>query len=756
MSPTPTVLPASPEPVADAVPAGDRRVARLQALIDAALAALRAGTHAELLRQRPLLTRWATRRFVGIVRGAVGDALDGREATAEVATLLLGWLVTQLRPDLAPGFDDIDEAAWLQLTGWRPMLSVACHAGLLPVPEFRARYRRRPDEAAIDNLCGLWNVGVSTFYRYQERGKHAMAQLLADGPAGAAQRLALREFAAHEATRRLGLDAAARAGWHAAQGRRALLRHDAAAALWHSWRAGDVDGCIAMLRDHASSLAADPEALALLERVSAAALPPRQRFDLWLARAAIARTRNEPEREWTAYDKALQVAHDAGDRLMLGMVYGMLGRFHEPRDTDRAFACYQESAEFLRDHDTGTIEATALEQYLTTLTRLAWLHALRNDPRARAVLDRAQALRERHRLRDEVLGPLEQVWGEYWQRSNDLPRSLEHRHRALAIFERLEDRRSVLTTHLNLIHTYAQAGRFDRAEASARAILEASASMVLEPALLVSTHLNLGLTHFLKGAVDAAIAEYEQALALGHAAGLRLHAFRARYNLAEALYRRAAERGDDHDEARADGYVQEALASPATDASPAAFESARRLKEEILGRRVAPEPDRLLPDEAAVHAEEMTRIRREREILAMPAAAEDHARAHLAIAQAYQGIATREREAAQALVERHGLHARFAGEFERLQATFARQLTQEQRLAAHWKQAAADVLDDARRAALVRHLLAEGSIAKAAYAGLCEVSPATASKHLAELTGRGLLQQAGRGPQTRYLLPTQG
>ena len=38
------------------------------------------------------------------------------------------------------------------------------------------------------------------------------------------------------------------------------------------------------------------------------------------------------------------------------------------------------------------------------------------------------------------------------------------------------------------------------------------------------------------------------------------------------------------------------------------------------------------------------------------------------------------------------------------------------------------------------------------YAGLCGVSPATASKHLSVLTERGLLTQTGRGPSTRYLL----
>ena len=63
-----------------------------------------------------------------------------------------------------------------------------------------------------------------------------------------------------------------------------------------------------------------------------------------------------------------------------------------------------------------------------------------------------------------------------------------------------------------------------------------------------------------------------------------------------------------------------------------------------------------------------------------------------------------------------------------------------------------DLLNEPRFAALVAHLLRDGSINKSAYAELCAVSPATASKHLTMLTERGLLRQTGKGPSTRYLL----
>ena len=105
------------------------------------------------------------------------------------------------------------------------------------------------------------------------------------------------------------------------------------------------------------------------------------------------------------------------------------------------------------------------------------------------------------------------------------------------------------------------------------------------------------------------------------------------------------------------------------------------------------------------------------------------------------------------MVEREGLHDRFRAEFAELRRTFERELTREDQLAESWKRSSGDVLDDTRRAALIAHLLREGSINKSGYGEVCAVSPATASKHLVTLAERGLLVQRGKGPSTRYELP---
>jgi Fic family protein len=136
----------------------------------------------------------------------------------------------------------------------------------------------------------------------------------------------------------------------------------------------------------------------------------------------------------------------------------------------------------------------------------------------------------------------------------------------------------------------------------------------------------------------------------------------------------------------------------------------------------------------------------------VPVEPQAHVRAHLAVARAYLAIAVKEREAALALIHKHGLREAFDADFDQLRTTFERELTREERLAAAWKQAAGDLLGDARRGVVLAELLRAGAISKSGYAQASGLGLATSSKHLGELAARGLLVQTGKGPSTRYRL----
>jgi tetratricopeptide (TPR) repeat protein len=740
------------------IAASDRtlHVGLVPVLLDAALQAQRQGSLEELVRKNPLAARWMMRKHLRVLRGTAGDVLP-RDALPQASSVLLSWLVTQLRPDGQTSFEDISEEAWLNLPGWRPALALASHLGLVDVPDFPRHHRRSNNEGALDNLCGLWNLDASTLYRILEKARHNIGQLLMHTSPNDALRTSLREWTVKLLYEQTGSDDRAKAHverehWHSRQARRELNLGDPVSALWHLTRANDPIAFIRLLSKVAPVVAHDVETDTLVDCVGALALAPTDLVHLSLARAALARTRNQPERELRAYEEARQVAQDTADLLLLGVVYSAMGKFYEPRDADRAFACYQDSAEFLRDLGPEQDDVQAIEHFVTTFARLAWLYLLRNDVRSKAVLDHAESLRNQFRVPDHVLGMLEQVWGQYWRRAGNSARSLEHRFRALNVFERLGDQRSVIAAYVNIGFDLAALGDHERAIEYSNRILAAARLGTVDAEFLVDAHINLGATHYWRGDPSAAISEYLAALDKSEIAGLGLHSFRTRYNLAEVHYSRFRDHGEEPDEVLGDAYISQAIAKAGAEVAQSAIKSAMQLKSELLKEKT-PDPNRFIPHEDAVHFDELSEIHSQRDILAVPADPESHAQAHLVIARAYATIAAKEREAALVLVQRAGLQDRFSSDFTELQQTFERGLTREQQLANVWKQQASDLLDDTRRASLIAHVQRDGAINKSRYAELGAVSPATASKHLAMLTERGLLVQHGKGPSTRYQLP---
>ena len=725
-----------------------------EALVQALLVAHRDGALANWLQRHRQVARWLARHLLPTVHGSAGEALRAGRDDALAVAWLLGWAITQLRPDRAPADTPVARDHWLAHTSWRPMLAVSCHYGFAPVPAFRDRYHAQADEAPASHLCGLWSVGASTYYRYLDKAKRALAQLLRSGVLDGPQRQSLRAWVQQRCVERLGLaDLSARQAWHA---RQALQTSDAISLAWHQRQAGDSDACITTLQRRAAELSASSEVAALVDSLGAEALLPRQRFELALAQAALWHPRGQAEQEQAAYELALRIAAEADDALMLGRVYSALGRFHEPRDADRALACYQDCTDCLLRAGVGEgqhHETALIEEFVVALVRIAWSHMLRNDPRSRAALDRAEALRHRHALALPTRAMLEQTWGEYWRRAADLPRALEHKHRALNLYERALDHEAVLKTCCNLSLIYGETKNFARAIEYARRVLVLAESTPVEPELLASTHLNLGATCFWQGDHEQARAQYELALEVAMKARLRFIAGRAHYNLAEVAYLQFRRSGDAADEQRGDRHTAAALTVWPHESDPAYVEATRQLKGEILGPDADRSADRLAPQESVLYPAELAEVQVQRELLAVPAAPQAQVRAHLRIANAYLAVAMKEREAALALIERHGLGQAFASDLQALHGTFERELSLEQRLARDWATAAADLLQPERCQALLAHLRGTGAINKSGYAELFGLSPATASKHLATLAQRGLLVQTGKGPSTRYRHP---
>lgn len=736
-----------------AAPAFDR-LHLADELVDAAIGALRQGTLAAQLQAHPRAARWMLRHVRRLLPGTAGDHLPaGDRGLALQVHWVLHWAVGQLRPDRAGALDPVPRMAWGGQVAWRPVLALACHAGLLPVAELPERYRRRPDESAADNLCGLWGVGPSTFYRCLDRAQSAVARLSLQ-PLPVPMRLSLRDSVCAE-LQRAGVwsDDAARRAWHAARQRVCEQDGDLAGALWHALHAGDAEAAVRCAGHRPAALAAQAEADALIDRLAAHDLPPRARFELCLARAGLARTRQMPERELAACQAALRLAEAEGNERMRGEAYFALGRCHEARDGDRSRACYLDS---LRHLEAAAGEAAAPEVLAARLQTLAWLalaQVRRNEPGARQTLEDADALVARLGAPDELKALLAQAWGAYWRISGEADRAREAWMHALNVFERLGDQRSVMATYRNLMLLHAEARDLAQLEAVAARIFAQSERTTLEPAILIGAHGNLGYGYGLAGRYVDAIAAFRRSLAIAVDAHSELEANRARCNLADVCYYQFLKTGEAALEQEADELVAKLLCAPESTVTPTLLETARGLKAYVLGQLPQQSVDRVLDDEAKVHLEAMAAIRRHREALAGGAAGRERALAQVGIARAYLDIADRERQAAFALAAELGLADTLAPRLQALRAYLGSPLEGPGALAERWRADAGDLLDDARRLGVAERLFADRALSKASYAEACGVAPATASKHLALLTRRGLLVRAGRGPATRYRLP---
>lgn len=730
---------------------------RLDLLLTATLAACRAGSLAEGLGQHPVALRWARRRWLAPVHETAGTSLPAEQRDAVAVHLLLVWALSQLRPDRRPALGEIDAAAWIDRTSWRPLLALACQHGFLQVPAFPERYRRRADESVLDNLCGLWAVGPSTVYRYLDKGKRLLSDLLALPSWSAAQLLALRQVVQTHIDQ--SLTTGDRVAWHGAQAEAALLRQAVGAALWHLRQAGDDAAFIRVLQRYPLEAANAADSDLLIAQLDPAPLSPRLRFDLALASAALWRARGVDTGESESYARALRIADQEGDALMLGVVYGALGKFNEARDADRAFAYYEDSVEQLRRaglqegaSSGGPVEV--LTEYANSLIRLAWLHVRRNDPRARPVLERAQQLSTREGFPLPTAGLLEQAWGEYWRCTGDARKALEHKHRALNVFEQIGDQRSILSTYVNLSLVYGEVKDYARAIEYGERVLSATHDLHVEPEVVITAIGNMGVAYFWLTNYDQAITHYREALELAERTGLQSHVSSSHFNLAEAHYKRYQQTGHPDDERIGDHHAAVAARMGVTSNEPNLVEASQNLKREVLGHAGIP-VDRLLPEEFAAHFGEMSEIRRLRAQLALPCTPEQQAQIHLAMARAYLAMAASEREQALGLIHKHALGATFDKAFEDLKRTFERALTREQQLATWWQSGCGGLLDEQQRKQVLTHLLDTGAINKSSYAEVAGVSPATASKHLSVLLERGLLTQVGKGPSTRYLLPDE-
>ncbi len=720
--------------------------------LDLLLAAHRNGDMAALCARRPQTALWYLRQYA---HPMLWD-IDWGESTSVSAALSrwLEWGLAQIRPDNAPQAHDIERKAWLGAVVWRPYVALAAHFGFVTVPDIPERYRARKDEPPFERLCGVWNIAPSSFYRYVDRGRRALAKQLF-APLNRNRLVSLCEFAARSNRQSAPMKMSVLTDMSLV-GPRFSFHLYRLAPLWAAVRADDVASVMSILMRDVCHLAGYEHIDVLLDRVAMMNLSPNAHIEIALRRAHVCRVQNRVDAEQQFLTVALRAASALDDKLALARVYAAQARAVETRDVDRAMVDLRASIELydaLCAKPASENESARVER-IAAMIRLAWLYIKRNDPKAKVIVEQCEEAIDVAAHDLETLASLAQARAELARRSGNLQDAVESNLRALQYFERTSNEAQMLKVTGTIVLLYGELRKLDFAIVYAEKIFAHVKQQRVEPYTIAATHLNLGIAYFWSERFVEAILSYENALRIASEANLRPLMGRAHYNLAEAFYRRYQLTKVPADERFGDSHSSLSQAIWEQSDDRAAAEATRNLKRAALGEQDHLIYDRMLPAELAIHFDEMHRIQSQRLVFERAKSNEEKAHAQLKIAHEYVDIVVKERDRALALLGDEKVSKEITAELDRITAAFHRSLSHEESLAETWRQRALGVIASDKLHAVTQHIVQFGVIKKSQYASLCSVSPATASKHLALLATRGLLVRANRGRATAFSVNT--
>lgn len=700
------------------------------------------------------------RNFLALIWGALGDRVNPSNrwnVTVKVATQ---WLFGLMRQDqqLALGLRDIPENAWTQQTSWRPFIALASVTGLISIPDFRTIYYRRPNESAIENICGLWAIGQSTGYRYIEKGRKIAINTLEKALNDGEKLWGLRDFSdniydAMNPTHKNN----DKHQWHKIQAIHRLQLGYPSDTIWHLYKAEDWTEISKLLSTRTLEICTTKDIECFLNILNRENYPPLLKIDLSIAESLYWRCRGDSQKELDCLYLALKTSEVMPPPLKsIGSATALYAKayFDVAREPDSAIAKLEKaSLMFLEASNLPEepLRIRAQNGFIMTNALLAYVHLRRGNPIASILIRNAEtARRSCIEVYPEADGMLLKARSWSARCNNAMEDAINLRLQVLSIFESSSNQREIIDANLNIGILYLQVGNFSSAERYLAAVLNASAIFPISPETMLSALGTIGVVQMAKGDSDNAIKYIIKSLSISRQYKLLQHEATSLLNLAEIYFIRFKSSGNCDDEISGDLYLKEGTKIADALDLEQYKDKAATLKDTVLNPKTA--LSTLVPPEQAAHAQEFVEIQKLRLEMAVPRPPTQRARTHIALSQLYLRIAAKERDAARGLMQTHGL-SDLESELEALQQTWAHDGNLASQLNQRWREQVGDWLTEAQRKAVLARLLEEGSLSKSSYGEAAEVSPATASKHLGLLADKGLLEQQGRGPATRYVLP---
>ena len=665
--------------------------------------------------------------------------------------LAIHFVSTKIRPDRKYGNTAIPSSVWIENTNWRRFLAFYSYAGLIKIPDLQGRYYRTAGDGIVDNLCGIWSIGPSTVYRYIERAKEELVVCMHLIQSDSNEITNFMNFLIANIDS-LGITKESISRTSILE---KLNNYRIREACWYSKTIEDYE-----LIHHISSkfnleIAASGISNWLFHSNNTLNINPTSFIFLKLSESLINQALGNAESENSCLFEALKTAHAVNSKLLTAVIQSAISQLlltRNPSESEARGKIAIQMLSQLQPDQLTSFEFIDVNSELTLIRlRLAWIRIRQGDQAGKLLYQEATEHAKSKKISHIAQATLHIVKAEILRREGLISAALDEEQFGLLELEEAGHTYALLQSYNNLGLLSAQSGNPDLGISYCLKVIKKINSLGVEAPIKESTLSNLSIAYMLKGDFTEAITHLTDALALSDSFGRHTYTLAIHYNLAEChynLYRLNNEiihikQGDAHKRSA------ERLASQLK--MPAALEATQELRKSILGDISIVDKFIIADDHGDAHQNES--INKLRESLALTNSAVDIADIQISLATAYVKLAVSSRDAAIDALSGQEVNSSLQQRLRNLEDIWKRSEDQELELSVSFRRYLRNALAEHQAKSVAAILVSQGWLNKSSYGEAAEVSPATASKHLGLLADKGLLEQQGRGPATRYVLP---
>lgn len=664
---------------------------------------------------------------------------------------LLHFIAQEIRPDRNFGTCPVPDISWVDSTKWRIYLSLYCQIQIISVPDKPKIYYRKQHESTADNLCGLWSVGPSTFYRYIERARAMVVERLVNLQNNSQYFIEYTQYLINHAEIINVIHQQ-----EISDGFMALLKKKFfSEAVWIANISYNYEIAYSIASKHRLEIASNGPQEWVFEIPDHGTENLAAKSLRHLSQSLVFQVLGNNKLETYHLELALGAAHQSRSNLAIGLCQSAIAQLEMTSDLGSAESRAKQALNYLNNALHENLSAPQIDiisDIALVRLRLAWIHVRRGAPIGKKIFQEAVDLCVGRSVSSLVQATVNIVESEICRREGKLAEALNLEREGILNLEASGNTYALLLGYNNLGLIHTESGDSKLGIEYCSRVVNALELLRLNAPLLENAKINIGVAYMYQGNFEKSIQIFNEALTLNKETGRKLNTMTIHFNLAECFYKCHLATGLERDIHNGDIH-REITESIARDLNiPNVMKTAQELKSTVLGDAIRGDQFSEVGDFAPV--EEISRIVDLRDRLASACDLKEIAFLRLELSRMYLKLAVSERSEAINVAKSHNFYDSISDSVSELNQRWLVPLDFEQELCRRWRVDLGDLVSTEKIVRLIKRLSTNGYLSKSSYGETAEVSPATASKHLGLLADKGLLQQQGRGPATRYVLPS--